>query len=183
MQTTSTCIVGLIENGIIYMGADSAGVSYPDIRIRKDRKLFRKDNLLIGFTTSFRMGQILRYSFIPPKYDFCIDPFEYISTLFTDLVRDSLKKGGFASKDKEVETGGCFLVGFEKRLFCIHNDYQVSEYLEENYDAVGCGENYALGSLYSTKGKDPMERIKIALEAAGHFSAAIRGPFIFETLP
>src|ERR1035437_736808 len=59
-----TCIGGIIdkENKKIIMGGDSAGVSGYDITKRKDTKVFIKDDkFIIGFTSSFRMGQILHY--------------------------------------------------------------------------------------------------------------------------
>jgi len=62
-----TCIVGLVENGKVYIGGDSAGVAGLDITTRKDEKVFQKENMIFGFTSSFRMGQILRYSFKNPR--------------------------------------------------------------------------------------------------------------------
>jgi len=179
---TSTCVVGLVENGVVYMGADCAGVSYPYVRLRKDPKLFRKDTMLIGFTSSFRMGQVLRYSLVLPKYDDRIDPLEYVSTSLINAIRSAFKDGGVAQKDKEVESCGDFLIGFKGRLFGIFSDYQVGECME-NYDAVGCGRDYALGSLYSTVTEANAKiRVEKALEVAAYFSAGVRGPFVFETL-
>ena len=37
-----TCIAGFVENGTVWMGADSAGVGGDDgLTVRADRKLFR----------------------------------------------------------------------------------------------------------------------------------------------
>ena len=58
-----TCIVGLVDNGKIYMGGDSAGVSNLDIRIRADQKVFKTGEFIMGFTSSFRMGDLLKYDF------------------------------------------------------------------------------------------------------------------------
>ncbi|MFW6016921.1 MAG: hypothetical protein ACOCRK_10825, partial [bacterium] len=131
---------------------------------------------LMGFTTSFRMGQLLRYKFNPPEHLEYIDTYNYMVTDFIDAVRNCLKDGSFAQKDLEQESRGTFLVGYKGRLFKIYNDYQVEETVD-NYNAIGCGEQIALGSLYSTKNTPPRERIKIALEAAERYSTGVNRPF------
>ena len=170
-----TCIVGLVENGKVYMGADSAGVSGLDICIRADEKVFINNNFLMGFTTSFRMGQLLRYAFVPPKRFPGDDIDRFMVTKFIDGVRKCLKDGGFATKEKEAEEGGIFLVGYEGNLFYVGSDYQIGRNVY-GYDAVGCGEKYALGSLYASKG-NPRERIRGALMAAQQFSGGVLEPF------
>lgn len=51
-----TCIVGIVDNGKVYMGADSLGVGGLSKRVRKDPKLFRVGEFVFGYTSSFRMG-------------------------------------------------------------------------------------------------------------------------------
>ena len=50
-----TCIVGLVENGVVYIGGDSSGVGGWNLMLRKDRKVFRVGEALLGFTSSFRL--------------------------------------------------------------------------------------------------------------------------------
>lgn len=173
-----TCVTALVDDNTIYMGADSAGAAGRDITIRADQKVFLNGEFLIGFTTSFRMGQLLRYALKPPKFrPEEKDIAEYMVTDFVDSVRDCLRNGGYAQSDRGEETGGCFLVGFRGRLFRIESDYQVGESVN-SYDAVGCGMAYALGALSVTNKTDPEERIKLALKAAESFSDGVRSPFI-----
>lgn len=174
-----TCIVGLISDNKVYMGGDSAGVAGFDIRVRKDPKVFSNGEFLIGYTSSFRMGQLLRFNLSPPPLKEGQDIFEYMATSFVNAVRYTLKDGGYTEISNNVESGGFFLVGFRGRLFTIESDFQVQEVLDD-YTALGCGENYALGSLYSTKGLKPMERVEQALRTAEYFSAGVRGPFIIK---
>lgn len=178
-----TCIIGLIDNGKVYMGCDSAGVAGLDMYGRADQKIFKVDNFIMGFTTSFRMGQLLRYDFNPPKRHPDIDIYKYMVTEFINEVRSCLKKGGFASKKDETEKGGTFLVGYQKNLFRIENDYQVGQNILP-FDSCGCGQSFALASLYTTKNNniEPKKRILIALGAAQEFSAGVREPFHIEVL-
>ena len=177
-----TCIVGVVENGHVYIGADSAGVGgYYDLTIRRDCKVFRNGAFLLGGTSSFRMLQLLRYAFMPPVYTPDTDLEKYMATVFVDAVRQCLKDGGFAQKSNEQETGGQFLVGFHGRLFCIYADYQVEEALCQ-YNAVGSGANVALGALYATPMMQAKKRLELALQAAEQHNAGVRAPFCIEML-
>jgi len=183
-----TCIVGLVDDGKVYMGGDSAGVAGLKIRGRADKKVFKTGNFIMGFTSSFRMGDLLKYDFNPPKRHPDIDILKYMVTEFINEVRNCLKRGGYATKKEEVESGGTFLVGYERRLFSIYDDYQVGENILP-FAACGCGEDYALGSLYSTSKISDHHtkvsgrmKIEMALEAAQEFSAGVREPFHIEVL-
>ena len=176
-----TCIVGLISGNKILIGADSAGVADLHLRTRADRKVFKKGKFIFGFTSSFRMGQILQYSFTPPKRHADMDVFTYMVTDFVNAIRKELQRGGYALKDKERESGGTFMVGYESRLFTIQDDYQVAENIV-SYAACGCGEQYALGVLFATPKLTARRRVSMALEAAEANSAGVRRPFHIESL-
>ena len=175
-----TCIVGLINDGKVFIGGDSAGVHGLHVRTRADRKIFKNGRFVFGFTSSFRMGQILQFSFVPPKHHADTDVFKFMVTDFVNAVRKVLQSGGYALKDKERESGGTFLVGYESRLFTVCDDYQVAE-VSLPYAACGCGEQYAIGALFATSKITPRRRIKIALEAAEENSGGVRGPFHIES--
>jgi ATP-dependent protease HslVU (ClpYQ) peptidase subunit len=188
-----TCIVGIESDGKVYIGGDSAGVAGYSLTIRSDAKVFTKLGFeantytpvgwIMGFTSSFRMGQLLRYKLELPKVPATADTLEeFMATAFVDAARAALSAGGWLSKDKDRESGGMFLVGVRGELFCVQSDFQVAR-AADGYDAVGCGDELALGSLYSTIGKTGVEdRLLTALRAAEHHSAGVAGPFtIVET--
>lgn len=180
-----TCIAGLVDkDGGVWIGADSAGVNgYLDLSVRKDPKVFRNSDFLIGGTSSFRMLQLLHYAFVPPAYyperDTDLDKFMVISVV--DAFRACLKNGGYATSNQGQESGGQFLVGFQGHLYTIDADYQVGEALC-GYDAVGCGGDYANGVFHATPDLPPRERIEAALKAAEAHNAGVRGPFTIECL-
>jgi ATP-dependent protease HslVU (ClpYQ) peptidase subunit len=174
--------VECVEEGKVSIAGDSAAVGGLSLTIRKDRKVFRNGDFLIGGTTSFRMLQLLNHAFVPPGYPSWDEEHTiecYMATTFVNAVRDCLKAGGFAQKSNEQESGGMFLVGFQGRLFCIYSDYQVQEALD-GYDAIGCGSDIALGVLYATPTMKSKKRLELALQAAEHHSAGVRAPFIIE---
>ena len=179
-----TCIVGLVDRDRVFLGGDSAGIaSNYRLTVRADRKVFRNGSFIMGFTSSFRMGQLLAFTFNPPTPRIGVDIMAYMVTDFIDAARARMKEGGFARVREAAEEGGTFLVGYSGRLFHIADDFQVGESIH-GFDACGCGEELALGSLRSTRAwPDPEARIKEALETAETFSAGVRGPFFFEATP
>ena len=175
-----TCIVGFIDkkNKKVIIGADSAGVAGLELKIRKDPKVFKLNDFVIGCTSSFRMIQLLNFSLELPEVE--EDIYKYMCTKFINAVRECFKKGGFLSKSNEQEEGGVFLVGYKSRLFCIQIDFQVEE-LYSKFNAVGCGDEYAKGALSilsEDKNIKPKAKVLKALEVASIHSAGVEKPFV-----
>jgi ATP-dependent protease HslVU (ClpYQ) peptidase subunit len=176
-----TCIVALKHEGAVWMGADSAGVGGYSMHLRKDPKIYRVGSMLLGFTSSFRMGQLLGYKLKMPDHDPRMAAEKWMATEFIDACRTCFKDGGWMRKDHDVEEGGFFLVAYQGRVFHVMSDLQVAETLDD-YAATGCGVDLALGSLFSSAGQDPNERVLLSLRAAAHFSAGVAEPFLVEKL-
>lgn len=173
-----TVIAGLVDNGTVLIGGDSAGVAGYQMVVRRDTKTFINGPYVFGFAGSFRMGQILRHSFTPPTPQTDVDIERFMCTTWIDAVRLALKDAAWAQVHDGQETGGTFLVGIQARLFEVCSDYQVGE-AADGYSAVGCGDDVALGALYATAetGLSAEERVVLALRAAERYSAGVRGPF------
>lgn len=165
----------------MWIGGDSAGVSGYSLTVRADRKVFRNGPMIFGFTSSFRMGQLLRYTLKVPHYEPEIDVERYMSTVFIEAVRQCLKEHGWSKKTNEQETGGTFLVGYKGQLFFIDDDYQVG-WSADGWDAVGCGHDLAKGALFASAHMTGSDRVHMALSAAERCSAGVRGPFHVEVL-
>jgi hypothetical protein len=177
-----TCIVGLEVPWGVIIGGDSSAASGWDIYTTRLPKVFRLGDFLIGYTTSFRMGQLLQYRLsVEDQFNDQAD-MHYMVTTFVDAVRVCLKEGGFTKIENEQEEGGQFLIGYRGKLYEVASDFQVNS-SEDGFYAVGCGANCALGSLWSTKiWENPDARVIKALEAAGHFSNGVRPPYYVEFL-
>jgi hypothetical protein len=181
-----TCIVGIVHHGIVTIGGDSAGTdAWSQQSIRRDPKVFQRDGFIFGCTSSYRMTNLLCYSFDIPARPALEHPDaleKYMATAFIDAVRECLKEGGYAKQKQEREKGGTFLVGVQGRLFCVDSDYQVKETLI-GYDAVGNGGRFALGAFYATQSLEmaPQKRLEMALQAAAYHSSDTRPPFLFVT--
>ena len=177
-----TCIVGIVDkvNKKVYIGGDAAGSDGFTKSIRTAPKVFKLQNgkFIFGYTSSFRMGQVIQYKFKPPDHLKKLNVVAYMVTLFIDELRKCLKDNGYSKIDNNVERGGTFLVGYKGRLFCIQGDYQVSE-VQCGYDACGSGEYHALGSMRTTAKLNWNCKVKLknAMEAAQANIVTVQGPF------
>lgn len=173
-----TCIVGIEEKGKVYIGGDSAGVSGWNITIRADQKVFANGPMIFGFTSSFRMGQLIRFQLSIPecRAKTSGQELKFMCTDFIGAVRSCLKSGGYAEINNNVETGGKFLVGFRGHLYLVDSDFQVARSFD-GYMAIGCGDNLALGAIAAMPNVYPPTRIRRALEIAARHSGGVCGPF------
>jgi len=183
-----TCIVGYVHKDEVHIGGDSAGVDGGfRIQIRKDPKVFKQGPFIMGFTSSFRMGQILmssKFEITKQKKD--QSDYDYMITEFVDAARECFKKGGYLQKyDEGDEKGGTFLVGYKGVLYYIEDDFQVG-ISEENYGACGCGSELAKGALFALKETEILyqaqKKITIALDSASRFSAGVAPPYNFVSM-
>jgi len=171
-----TCIVGVKYNNHVYFGGDSAGVSGLDVRVRADEKVFANGPMIFGFTSSFRMGQLLRYQTGSTHSRHDQDDYEFMCTTFINAVRKCLKEGGYSEILNSKESGGTFLVGYNSNIYTIFDDFQVAK-SSDDFTSVGCGQSYALGSLKATQKMQPRKRLQTALETAAYFSGGVIPPF------
>lgn len=179
-----TAIVGLVHDGDVYMGGDAAGATDNYIASRTDPKVFQNGPFMMGFTSSFRMGQLLKYAFeapTPPVSE--EDLMKFMATQFIDAIRSCLRNGGWSEMEKMRETGGNFLVATKGRLFEIEADFQVNEE-RQGYAACGSGALLALGSLHTTRMTEfgrpdfgPFKRVELALRAAEAHNPRVCGPY------
>lgn len=173
-----TAIAGFTDGKTVWIGGDSAGVAGYSVRTRTDCKVFKNGEMVMGFTSSFRMGQILQHHLSPPTPLEGSDDYAYMVTQFIPAVKAALAEHGFEMTENGQTYAGTFIVGYRGNLYLIDSDYQVGT-VAQSYLACGCGQDLILGALYSLDCYEmtPEERITTALEAATEFSAGVKAPF------
>ena len=178
-----TCIVGLEAEGGVLIGGDSAAADGWNIHATRLEKVFQVNQFLIGYTSSFRMGQLLQYKLSVEQRKHNKSNLEYLAITFIDSVRECLGAGGFRQVENGQESGGKFLVGYEGVLYVVDNDFHVNSSID-GFTAIGCGANFALGNLLATNKEMPaVKRVELALAAAGHFSNGVCAPYKVKFLP
>jgi len=168
-----TCVVALHHEGKVYLGADSSAVENGGISTRIEPKIFKKGKFLMGYCNSFRFGQVVEYYFNPPKSK-SSNIMEYMVCQFVPELISVTKY-----HDVEENTSS-LIIAYEGKIFYIDSDWQVG-WDTTDYHAIGSGADVAMGSLYSTEGQQPLERLRIALEASEKFSTTVSRPFNYMT--
>ena len=171
-----SCVVGLIQNGKLYMGSDGLattedGERRPVICI----KIFTNKNYLIGYTGSVRHGQL-----IGPRY---FDPPKSIYDLPEEIRKKFDESGAMMLMDNGQQMHASnILIGHKGRLFEILIDFQMNEVMG-NFTGIGSGSPYAMGSLFATKKwKSPEKRIINSLDCAKEYDRSCGRPYTIEVM-
>jgi ATP-dependent protease HslVU (ClpYQ) peptidase subunit len=166
-----TCIVALVdETGEGYIACDSLGSNGTTKNVYRTKKIFRRGGFLFGFTSSYRMGQILQYSLSLPTRKVGQDLTEYLHTDFVLAVRNAFDEGGH-------EGGGEFIFVTEGRIFTMQSNFSILEALDA-FESVGSGEDYARATMSTMSAfglGDPETILTVAIETAANYVSGVGG--------
>lgn len=172
-----TCIVGIAFNGKVYIGGDTLGSDGFRKGVYDRPKVFKNNDFIIGYTTSYRMGQLLEASFIPPeRLSSEKDDFIYIVNRVIPAIKSCLSRGGFEQSHNGKDEGGVFLLGYKGNLYEVQSEYSI---LKASHMAIGSGIDHAMGALSAIHKINPTmtpeEKITIAIEAAMESCLSVGG--------
>src|SRR3972149_7740532 len=192
-----TCIVGIEGKSIgishnIIMG-DSIGVdNWSSSTILSTPKVFEVNGIKVGFTTSYRMAQILQYHVLPKiNINFSgLSLFEAHEKVVVDVIepiRNTLKDLGFSKVELNEESGGEFLLGVGDYIFEVSDSYQVDHH-SRGFSAVGIGYLYALATIETLKlvaeKKDVrfniLEAAEMAIQVASNLNTGVCMPVTYK---
>lgn len=167
-----TCIVGLVDNGKVYMGSDRGMSDKRFIASSLTPKIRKIGPILIGYSASRGTGQLAHFlNYSKP------DLSNVERWVRMEMCKTLQEASEIYKVDISAETNAAdFLVGVGGKLFEVSTeDWSVSEY---EVIATGSGYQYALGSLHATATYDisPRERVKMSLEAAIKYSPSCQSP-------
>ena len=175
-----TCVVGVVENGVVWMGADSFSGNGYFCSKSSLPKVFLRDGILLGTAGDWRGSALLQNMEVPA----CPDdmPVElYLAGLFVGAMREHFRAHGFLQEvNSQQQTEDMqILIGFRGRLFALWQQFQVTESLE-GYEAIGAGMYVAAGALYAAQQmKLPVaEQLEMSLMAARAHHPVVRPPFV-----
>lgn len=191
-----TCVVGIVGDGKIYFGADSQATSgYSKYQMKNDKvfkKTFQKTSkskieeieMIFGCSGSIRMTQIIQHILKMPIWDSEKDEHQYLIQDFIPELVNTFSKNGFL-KTVSGEISNCyFMLGFNEKIFVIHDDFQAFESASP-YVAIGHGQDYAYGSMFTNlenKNKNYVQILNDALKASANFDTTVSGPFKIDSI-
>ena len=196
-----TCIVACVHDDAVWMGGDSVG-SDAYAYDRADKKVFRNGDYIIGFSGSYRLGQIAKITTFPEFPKNFLQKIEAPKNLpkksaSKKIAPKILPQENLPVKREDVELWFIadfvpvlrealieegkdeqfdFLVGVDRWLVCIESDYQVGMY-KSMHMAIGSGALLALGALsvLDDIGAGPEEKIIRSISVAGNYDKAVGG--------
>lgn len=180
-----TCIVGFRKGGKVWIGGDSLGVAGMSKSVRLDRKVFKVGEYVLGFTSSFRMGQILQYQtdLVYPVAEESKDLHRFAVVQLIPRLRAAFHSNGMMGKnDMGQDCVGQFLIGYRDQLWCVESDFQVSLPADPFY-CIGSGAQFAAGAmevLTTAPESHPEDVIKGAIAVAEKFCCGVGGPVTVE---
>ena len=168
-----TCIVGIAQEGSVYIGGDRGASDGSAIVSLATPKVYIRDEWIFGYAGSMGIGQIMQIINIPILQE-DDDPFLILRMDMVDAFKSMMDiQGTSINEDSDTD----FLIGCRGRLFEFSpSDWSVAEI---NETAIGSGGNFALGSLHTTsqyEAASPIYRIEQALNAAIAYSPTCQGP-------
>jgi len=175
-----TCIASYRDSfGNIFMGGDSIAFNEYTYITLNVPKVFIKSNMIFGFAGWLRMGQILQYDFDIPVHPKGMDDYTYLISIFMDKLMTRYEDKKYAHVlDNAITVPGTFLVGYNQKIYKIEDNFQILE-TNRNYEAAGCGEDFALGAFWSMEKKNmnPIKLVEKVLQCASEFSL-VKKPFV-----
>jgi ATP-dependent protease HslVU (ClpYQ) peptidase subunit len=165
-----TCIVGIVDDGVIYIGGDRGASDGSAIISLATPKVYIRDEWIFGYAGSLGIGQIMQIINIPILEE-DDDPFIILRMDIVEAFKAMMDAQGITlNEDNDTD----ILIGCRGRLFEFSpSDWSVAEIKQT---AIGSGGNFALGSLHTSIDADPIDRIGIALGAAITYSPSCQGP-------
>jgi len=144
-----TLIIGidlqLGKDKYLYLAGDKCGSD----GFSKDNyikpKIFKRDDYAFGYTSSFRMGQLLEHSNISKDLPSWKEE-ENVYTSFVDWAKTSMKNGGYLQENNGVASGGNFIFFNGKSLYEVQSDFSILV-PNDGLLAVGQGEYHAKGIM------------------------------------
>lgn len=166
-----TCIIAIKnKDGSVTLGADKLGSNGHTKTMVVDPKIFKNGDFYFGFTSSFFMGQLLKYKFSPPPM---VQGQDIDSYLFV-TVREALTKlfvdakfGSISSEKNDEPVFGTYILVYQGRIFKVLSNTSIIEL--SDVVSVGCGAETALGAIYALREAVPdmesSEMIRLAMVA------------------
>lgn len=167
-------IVGIIDDGVVYLGADSQITSSgtkKSYRHPNNHKIWHPDereHLLVGSSGVVRGINIIK------TIDGLIDyqtlyegplNYRYVIKHISKKIMDTMEEAKLTdSKEYKPTMSNEFLFANNGELYLIGKDGSVLQV--DDFAAIGSGSIEAIGSLLSTENEEPITRIIKAIEAA-----------------
>jgi hypothetical protein len=161
------------SDGVIIQGDKNGFSGWGEVSRRHDAKVFIKGAWGIGFTTSYRMGQILRDKLTG---DIAKGGMEAAAFALVEEARAELEKNHYSKLENNQAEGGTWIATEGSHIICIQDDYAYNV-VADDYCCVGCGARYASAIMEYTKKEDALTRLDAAYKITIRLNTFVGGGY------
>lgn len=178
-------VVAVKEGNKVFVGADSqvtSGGTRTTLKNPNNFKIWKvgeTKNCLMAHVGHVREANVIRLLDIVDEYDVYKNRigYQYVVKKVIPAILRGLEDARIIKSGEIVEVmESSYLFIYKNHLFHIASDLSVIEV--EDYVAIGSGSNQAIGSLLSTEGEKPKERIIKAIKASAASDIYVDYPII-----
>ena len=142
-----TCIIAFRDkDNNVWLGGDKLGSDSRTKIITKDPKVFKNGDMYFGYTTSFYMGQLLKYNWEAPSRKMNETDDMYIFSSVRDSISKLFNDSKFGKdKDDNEPNYGLFIMVYKKRIFLVEPNMAFIEV--DDIATCGSGQDVAMGTV------------------------------------
>lgn len=145
------------------------------IRVKTDNK--DEEEMIcavIGLTGRVNISNYIKYGFLAPEIEKDEDFTVYLVSTFLPELKKGLKEAGIIKVDNSMtDINAEFLLFYKGKVYKVDDSLGITD-TDFDFDAVGSGSEYALGSLSTTSKKmKPENRVKKAIEVASDHTRSV----------
>lgn len=171
-----TCISALVKDGHVWMAGDLMGSNGYTGKVYSDSKVFVNGDFIIGYTSSFRMGQLLEFNWVQPPRLEGMEDREYLQISVVESLRSCFQQYGYGIKDGVEDIGGNFLIGYRGCVYEMQHNFSLLKH--EDYVACGSGIDYATSAMSvlidnAAGDFDPYDVLQTAIGTAAKFVTSV----------
>jgi ATP-dependent protease HslVU (ClpYQ) peptidase subunit len=177
-----TILIAVKKNGRVFLGADritTFGNEY-HTNLVSGEKIIKLKNAYLATSGYILMDNVIEH-LVQTNHKMMDNPFASradVFSFFLELYTELKKAYTLVDAGKDTYAGiyNVFFVVTPTNIYGVSNNMSVSEYPE--YAAKGAGSDYSLGTLWALYDTldDGYEMVRLALEAACHFSVYCKEP-------
>lgn len=178
-----TCIIGLVEDGRVYMVSDSAASGGNTSRRIAGSKIAKHGDFLVGASGSTVTLDVI--SELPSFHVEEGDDIRKLVFLFSNMLREKLKELDLTIDYESATSLPSFshvIVGVAGRLFTIQHDFSIIEY-NEPFASIGSCDEIVLGAISVTPRIEPIQRLTLIMDVCSRYAMGVSGPYHFLTTP
>lgn len=174
-----TLIIAYVDSKKSYIASDTLGSNGFSSAIYKNKKIFRKDDMLIGGSGSYKQLQLLEKNFVAPARPAdTMTSDEYMYGPFINTLIDFLKAHN-QLRESECQLSnefGDFIFVYDRNIYRLQSDLSFMEPIV-NFETTGSGGNYAhaiLTTLDQQKKTMPTkQKLEFAITATSDYIMSV----------